>query len=274
MRFADRLARAIGSSGSLLCVGLDPDPERLPAGVERTPEGVLGFCEATIEATRAHAAAFKPNSAFFEAMGHEGIRALEGVRRAIPGDRIAILDAKRGDIGNTARFYAAAAFEGMGFDAVTVSPYLGRESILPFLERADRGAFVLCRTSNPTAVEVQGARVGDAPLYISIAKMVAAMGDGNAGLVVGATDPGAIAEVRHVAPETPLLVPGVGAQGGEIGAAAEASATGPVLINASRSVIFASDGEDHAEAAGRAAEDLADAIDRLRPKKAGDGRRR
>ncbi|MCI0496960.1 MAG: orotidine-5'-phosphate decarboxylase [Thermoplasmata archaeon] len=263
--FRDRLNAAIGSSGSLLCVGLDPDPDHLPAVVPRTPEGVLEFCLRTVEATREHAAAFKPNAAFFEAMGHEGVWVLEEVRRAIPRDRIAILDGKRGDIGNTARMYATAIFDRMGFDAATVSPYLGRESLLPFLERRDRGTFVLCRTSNPTAGEVQNARTGDVPLYIAIARMAAEMGDGNAGLVVGATVPEAIAEVRRIAPAAPLLVPGVGAQGGDLAAPAAASGTGPVLINASRSIIYASGEGDYAEAAGRAAAEMAERIANARP---------
>ncbi|HID73527.1 MAG TPA: orotidine-5'-phosphate decarboxylase, partial [Thermoplasmata archaeon] len=197
MNFTDRLVRAIEARGTLLCVGLDPDPDRLPAGVPQTPEGVLEFLLRIIETTREHAAAYKPNAAFFESMGHEGMWILEEIRRAIPGDHIAILDAKRGDISNTARMYARAAFDRMGFDAITVNPYLGRAALLPFLERPDRGAFVLCRTSNPGADEVQMVRCGGVPLYIAIARMVAEMDGTNAGLVVGATAPEALVAVRE-----------------------------------------------------------------------------
>jgi len=256
MRFVDRLSKAIASADSFLCVGLDPDLERMPAGIPRTPEGVLEFNIRIIDATKEFAAAFKPNAAFYEAMGHQGVWVLEETRKAIPSDRIALLDAKRGDIGNSSTKYAEAVFDTMGFDAVTVSPYLGRESLLPFLERPDRGAFVLSRTSNPTAGEVQKAHTGGVALYVAIARMVAEMDGDNGGLVVGATVPGAFEAVREVAPGIPLLIPGVGAQGGELAPAVRAAEHGPVLINSSRGIIYASSGSDYAEAARSASEKL------------------
>lgn len=256
MRFRDRLKQAIEGSNTLLCVGLDTDLDRLPAGVRRTPEGVLEFNMKVIRATLPHTAGYKLNSAFYEAMGHQGAWVLQQTRRMIPKEKIAILDAKRGDIGNSSRKYAYSVFDVMDFDAVTVSPYLGRDSILPFLSRPDRGAFVLTRTSNPTSDEIQTARAGAVPLFVSIARMVAEIEEGNGGLVVGATQPEAFNEIREVAPDLPLLVPGVGKQGGGLEAPIKAHFSGPVLINSSRGIIYASSGEDYAEAAGIAAAEL------------------
>ncbi len=264
MRFVDRLSKSIAAVDSYLCVGLDPDLSRMPEGIPRTPEGVLEFNIRMIDATKDIAAAYKPNAAFYEAMGHQGVWVLEETRRAIPSDRIALLDAKRGDIGNSSQKYAEAVFDTMGFDAVTVSPYLGRESLIPFLERPDRGAFVLSRTSNPTAGEVQKAHTGGMSLYVAIANMVAEMDGVNAGLVVGATVPGAIDEVRAAAPGIPLLIPGIGAQGGELGPAVKAAAQGPVLINSSRGIIYASSGTDYADAARKAAWNLAEDMRKAR----------
>ena len=264
MRFVDRLTRVIESTGTFLCVGLDPDLERMPEGVPKTPEGVLEFNLRIIEATREFAAAYKPNAAFYEALGHQGVWVLEETRRAIPSDRIALLDAKRGDIGNSSKKYAEAIFDRMGFDAVTVSPYLGRESLLPFMERIDRGAFVLTRTSNPTAGEVQKAHTGGDPLFVAIARMVAEMDDGNGGLVVGATVPGAFEAVREVAPGIPLLIPGIGAQGGDLTGSVKAAEFGPVLINSSRGIIYASSGEDYFKAARAAADRVTNQIRSIR----------
>jgi orotidine 5'-phosphate decarboxylase subfamily 2 len=236
--FATRLATAAARSGSLVCVGLDPHPGR-------TPAPVVDYCRRIIDATAPYAMAYKPNSAFFEALGTDGLAALRKVIAHVPDDRITILDAKRGDIGSTAEAYAHAAFGVLGADALTVSPYLGRDGVVAFLADPARGAFVLCHTSNPGASEFQELEVGDGPLFLAVARRSAQWNaNGNLGLVVGATYPAALAAVREVAPELPFLVPGVGAQGGDIGEALRAGLDakgGGVIISSSRAVFYAAD---------------------------------
>ena len=267
--FLDQLRRVQSQKDSAVCVGLDPDPSRLPMplrdGRLRT-DAVREFCASIVEATAPYAAAFKPNFAFFEALGPAGHTVLAQVTAAIPDDCLLIADAKRGDIGNSAQFYAQAIYEDMGFDACTVSPYLGRDSIAPFLEYDDRCTFVLARTSNDGAADLQEACSCDGiPLYRHVAQRVAdwsAQAEGTAGLVVGATAPEALSELRSDCPTLPFLVPGVGAQGGEPAEVMNAAQTdeGPVLVNSSRSIIFASEDADYAEAAGTAARNLRDAL--------------
>lgn len=258
MTFSEKLRAVQAASGSRLCVGLDPDPARLPApfrGLEAA-EAAAAFCRAIIEATAEVACAFKPNLAFFEALGAEGWRAFEEVVAAVPEGRLVIADAKRGDIGSTAARYAEAFFGRLGCDAVTVSPYLGRDALMPFLAYEGRCAFSLVLTSNPGASDLQELEAGGAPLYRHAARLAAeaARGQpGEVGFVVGATRPERLAELRTAYPEVPFLVPGVGTQGGDAAAVAAAADAGPLLVNSSRGVLYASAGADFAEAARREA---------------------
>ena len=265
----DRLRAIQREKQTALCVGLDPDPERLPAPLRDgrlLTDAVREFCATIVEATAPYACAFKPNFAFFEALGPAGLTVLDQVTAAIPDDCLLIGDAKRGDIGNSARFYARSIYEDLGFDACTVSPYLGRDSLAPFLEYEDRCTFVLARTSNDGAADLQEACTCDGtPLYRHVARRVAewsADADGTAGLVVGATAPDALAELRADAPSLPFLVPGVGTQGGDPAAVMDAAATdeGLVLVNSSRSILYAAEGADYADAAAEAAQKLRDAL--------------
>lgn len=248
----------------MLCVGLDPDPERLPShltGAHDLTGAVLAFNWQIIEQTRGAACAYKLNLAFYEALGADGWSVIERTLEHIPSDAVTIADGKRGDIGNSARFYARATFDRLGFDACTVSGYMGRDSIEPFLEYEDRGAFLLIRTSNPGARDLQEGMVDGEPLYLRLARMAAAWNEGQPGtlgFVVGATDVDSLARTRRTLPEIPLLIPGVGVQGGDISRMMEAIGPGgaPILINSSRSIIYASDGRDFAEVAGQAAEAL------------------
>lgn len=269
--FCDRLASVQSDKNSAVCVGLDPDPSRLPTPLRDgrlLTDAVREFCAAIVDATAPYACAYKPNFAFFEALGPAGHAVLDQVTTAIPDDCLVIGDAKRGDIGNSAQFYAQAIYEDLGFDACTVSPYLGRDSVDPFLEYEETCTFVLTRTSNEGAADLQDACTCDGtPLYRHVAEQVAtwsAEAQGTAGLVVGATAPAALTTLRQACPTLPFLIPGVGAQGGDPEEVMEAAQTerGPVLVNSSRSIIYASDGKDYADAAAEAARDLRDALRR------------
>jgi orotidine-5'-phosphate decarboxylase len=261
--YLERLAARSAATGSVLCLGLDPDPDALPDGFARDIAGVERFAALVLEAALGCAAAVKPNLAFYEAFGSAGIAALERLRAAIPGDVPVLMDAKRGDIGSTAARQAVALFDALGADAVTVNPYLGEEAIAPLINRTDRFAYVLCRTSNPGAAEVQGLRVTadhttgtpEEPLYARIARRAAAWGPGGTvGLVVGATAPSELAEVRAIAPGLAVLVPGVGAQGGDVEAVLEAGPAtvppagarpgGGLLVNVSRGIAGAATRRD------------------------------
>ena len=259
--FATRLARSVRDAGSPLCVGLDPDLARIPAsGSESDARAAEMFCIAITDSTAHVAAAYKPNLAFFEALGPDGWHALAAVCEHVRSTgRLLILDGKRGDIGNTGQRYATALYDRLGGDAATVAPYMGADSLTPFLGHAGRCAFVLVATSNPGAVYLQHFEVEGQPLYRTTARMIerAAEGQaGEAGFVVGATQPGVLAELREAHPSIPFLVPGVGAQGGSVSDVLAANAGGPILINSSRSILYASCGPDFADAATRAAEDL------------------
>jgi orotidine-5'-phosphate decarboxylase len=253
--YLDRLGARTAAIGSVLCVGIDPDPASLPPGFPPTLEGVERFAALIVDAAAPNAVAMKANLAFFEAFGAAGVAALERVRSRIPTDVPFIADAKRGDIGSTAARHAAALFDALGADAVTISPYLGERAIAPLLERVDRFAYVLCRTSNPGAAELQGLVVaGDAdsgapdePLWARVARRAATWGPGaTVGLVVGATAPEELAATRIIAPQLAFLVPGVGAQGGAVepvltsGPASQAPAGaqpgGGLLVNVSRGI--------------------------------------
>ncbi|MFO8098837.1 MAG: orotidine-5'-phosphate decarboxylase [Salinibacter sp.] len=265
MSFSSRLRHLQSQKDTIVCVGLDPVPSRLPAPLvdgRLTTDAVRSFCVDLVEATAPYACAFKPNLAFFEALGPAGLTVLAQVRTAIPNDCLLIVDAKRGDVGHSSEAYAHALFGELGADACTVSPYLGRDSVKPFLDRTDRCAFVLARTSNDGAADFQEACTCDGvPLYRHVARTVSDWNDaadGTAGLVAGATAPEALAELRADAPTLPFLIPGVGAQGGDPSAVVAAAQTpdGPILVNSSRSIIYASEGDDYAEAAADAARKL------------------
>jgi orotidine-5'-phosphate decarboxylase len=275
-KYVERLGARTAAVRSVLCVGMDPQPEALPAGFSRDLAGVERFCEVLLEASLPHAAAVKPNLAFFEAFGSAGMAALERLRARVPSDVIFVADAKRGDIGTTSARQANALFDVLGADAVTVNPYLGSEAVEALIARADRFAYVLCRTSNPGAGELQSLEVPvDAgapaePLYARVARRARNWGPGGTvGLVVGATAPAELEQVRAIAPELALLVPGVGAQGGEvepvlrhgpaIAPPAGSFPGGGLLVNVSRGIAGAASGpepvQDVAEAlAGAAAE--------------------
>ena len=259
--FRARLDHAVASAGAPLCVGLDPDPDRLPVGFDASPASAEAFCFAITDSTRHVAAAYKPNLAFFEALGPGGADALAAVCAHVRASgRLLVLDGKRGDIGNTGRRYATALYEQLDGDAATVAPYMGADSVTPFLGHAGRCAFVLVATSNPGAAELQGLDVGGEPLAHRVARRAQAWAEsepGELGFVVGATRPEPLAALRALAPEVPFLIPGVGAQGGSVADVLAANAGGPLLVSASRSVLYASSGPDFADAAARAADALA-----------------
>ena len=258
MNFLDMLRHAERQNGSMLCVGLDPEPTRFPAALKGDAGKIYDFCAAIVDATADLVCAFKPQIAYFAAHRAEDQleRLMAHMRRAAPGVPV-ILDAKRGDIGSTAEQYAKEAFERYGADAVTLSPFMGFDSIQPYLKYHGKGAFLLCRTSNPGGDDFQNQRlasVAGAPLlYEHIAQL--AQGpwnlNGQLGLVVGATYPAEIERVRALAPTLPLLIPGVGAQGGDALATVRAGwrDNGPIIVNSSRAVLYASSGADFVQAA-------------------------
>ncbi|MDR3571583.1 MAG: orotidine-5'-phosphate decarboxylase [Candidatus Pacebacteria bacterium] len=269
MRNFNELLRNNWNEGKYLCVGLDPEYEKIPESLRKSSvrETIVAFNRAIIDATKTIACGYKPNTAFYEAHGDEGFAALQETCFYIlehAPEVALILDAKRADIGNTNLGYVSFAFEQLRADAITLHPYLGAEALQPFLDRKDKGIFILCRTSNPGAGELQHLSVGEEPLYLHVAKRVASAwnGNGNCGLVVGATYPTEIAAVRKVAPGVPFLIPGIGAQGGDLRAAVAAAKEqeGAFLICASRSIMYASRGLDFAEAAQKAALELDTAI--------------
>lgn len=249
-KFLNKLRGAVSLSNSFLCVGLDPDLRRLPEAVHGD---VRVFLREIISATSDLVCAYKPNIAFYEALGEEGWKVLRDTIRSIPDHIPVILDAKRADIGNTARMYAEAYFEDLGVDAVTVNPYMGYDAVEPFL--AYGAVFVLCATTNPSAGELQLLIVEGRPLYLRVAEMATKWAEGGeVGLVVGAKDPEAVREVRKVASDLPFLVPGVGAQGGDLEASVRAGKDGGgVVVNVSRAVLYTSSGQDFAGAAREAA---------------------
>jgi len=256
--------------GKFLCVGLDCDFEKIPKHLHKGSirEVLVTFSKAIVDATKDIVAVYKPNSAFYEAHGEEGVAALKEISEYIIGQAPAvpiILDAKRADIGNTNAGYVDSIFNHLQMDAVTVHPYLGSEAIQPFLDEKDKGVIVLCRTSNPGAAELQDLLVDGMPLYKKVAHLVAEKwnANGNCGVVVGATYPEELREVRAIVGDIPILIPGIGAQGGDLEktvAAGKDSRGRGMIISASRSVIFASAGEDFAEAARSSARTLDESI--------------
>ena len=274
MTFLDLLGAAGRQNQSMLCVGLDPEPARLPGRLQGDASKIYDFCASIVDATADLVIAFKPQIAYFAAHRAEAQleRLMEHLRRNAPQVPV-ILDAKRGDIGATAGQYAIEAFERYGADAVTLSPFMGLDSIEPYLKYAGKGAFLLCRTSNPGGDDLQSQRLasvdGQPLLYEHIARL--AQGpwnlNGQLGLVVGATYPAEIERVRAVAPTLPLLIPGVGAQGGDAAATVRAGwrAGAPIIVNSSRAILYASSGEDFAAAARRAAIQTRDLLQAARP---------
>lgn len=267
-RFVDRLLACSREKKSLLCVGLDVDPLRIPEPLRGHRDWVYEFNRGIIDATGDLVCAYKPNLAFYEALGTYGLEALERTMRMMPPGVVVIGDAKRGDVGHTSSAYARSLFEVFRFDAATVNPYLGRDSVEPFLSYGDRGIFLLCKTSNPGSGDFQDvvceAPEGRMPLYQLVAAKARLWNErGNVGLVVGATYPRQLEEVRRLAPELPLLIPGVGAQAGDLertvlGGTNEAGEL--AVINSSRGVIHASLGPDWKDAAREAARTLRDEI--------------
>ncbi len=275
MTFLDMLRGAERQNRSLLCVGLDPDPGKFPAGMKGDASRIYDFCAAIVEATADLVIAFKPQIAYFAAHRAEvQLERLMAHMRAVAPNVPVILDAKRGDIGSTAEQYAIEAFERYGADAVTLSPFMGFDSVQPYLKYHGKGAFLLCRTSNPGGDDLQNQHLasvdGQPRVYEHIARL--AQGpwnlNGQLGLVVGATYPAEIERVRELAPTLPLLIPGVGAQGGDAVAtiragyrAAGGGTTGPVIVNSSRAVLYASPGDDFAAAARREADRTRELLD-------------
>jgi orotidine-5'-phosphate decarboxylase len=275
VNFVEKLVTAARTNKSLLCVGLDPEPARLPTKYAGKPviRSVKDFCLSIIEATALYVCAFKPNSAFFEVLGPDGLVVLQEIIKAVPAHIPVILDAKRGDIGNTARNYATTIFETYAADAATVNPYLGYDSVSPFLEYRNKGVLLLCRTSNPGARDFQDLQVQDEdgqlrPLYEIFAQRIQSWNTANnCGLVVGATYPEELRSLRALCPTMPILIPGVGAQGGDLEASVMAGVDAQgerAIISVSRSVLYASADDEHAFAAGREARSLRDRINEVR----------
>ncbi len=263
MNFNEKLMTASRKNKSLLCIGLDPDPELMPSQIK-----VFEFNKAIIEATSDLVCAYKLNLAFYEALGDEGLDALKGTIKYIPDDIPIIGDAKRGDIGNTAKAYAKAIFANLGFDATTVNPYLGFDSIEPFIQYTDKGVFILCRTSNAGAADFQSLRceteLGYRPLFELVALKASQWNiHGNIGLVIGATYPEELRLIRQSHPDMPILIPGIGAQGGDIALAVRYGVDTQgerAILNSSRQIIYASRERDFAQAARRVASSLREQI--------------
>ena len=250
---------------SYLCIGLDTDPRRIPAHLHAEPDPVFAFNRAIIDATHDLCVAYKPNVAFYEAQGPRGWESLQRTLDYMPDGLFTIADAKRGDIGNTSRLYARAFFEAMDFDAVTVAPYMGRESVAPFLEFEDKWVILLALTSNAGSADFQLRKLSDdgMPLYERVMRTAREWGTpDNLMFVVGATHPEKMADIRRIAPDHFLLVPGVGAQGGDLAGITRhgANADNGLLVNSSRGIIYAGSGEDFAEAARAAALELVEAM--------------
>lgn len=263
MNFREKLEQAWERSGSLLCVGLDPDPAQMAL------DDVAEFNGRIIEATHDLVCAYKPNVAFYEALGPErGYAALRKTLAAIPSHIITLADAKRGDVEHTARAYVRAFYDNLGFDAVTVNAYLGYDSVAPWIERPEKAAFIVCRTSNPGAPDFQDIQTDGRALYEIVAERARAWDQhDNVGLVVGATYPEEMRRVRGICPAMPILVPGVGAQAGALEDAVRAGLDAHgrgLIVNASRAITYASGGADFAEAARREAMRLRDEINRVR----------
>jgi orotidine-5'-phosphate decarboxylase len=261
VKFKERLLKASRANRSLLCVGLDFEMSQVPAHIRELDLPILSFNQQIIEATRDLVCAYKPNIAFYEKHGERGITMLRKTVEMIPEEIPVILDCKRGDIGSTAKAYAEAYFDDLGVDAVTVNPYMGFDSIEPFLNYEDRGVFVLARSTNPGAADFQDLMVNGAPLYEHVARKALTWNQhDNVGFVAPSTVPKALQLIRRISgPNVPILIPGLGAQGGTVNNAIQngANLRGEMaILNVSRSVLYASNGTDFAQAARQAAEKM------------------
>ncbi len=275
MVFMQSLRQAWARNNSLVCVGLDPEPSKFPVHLRDTPDAVFEFCRDIVDATADLVCAYKPQIAHFAALRAEDAleRLIAHIHDRHPGVPV-ILDAKRGDIGSTAQHYVSEAFDRYRADAVTLNPYLGRDSVQPFLDRADKGVILLCHTSNPGAADLQDLLVSDQhgggrPLYQHVAQLIARdwNAHGNCALVTGATWPEQLAEVRALVGDVPLLVPGIGAQGGDVEAVVRNGRTNDgsgLMISSSRAILYAGSGADFASAARHATRELRDSINRYR----------
>lgn len=271
MNFTERLCDTCQRKGSLLCVGLDVVRERIPSHLQECEEPLFDFNKAIIDATADYVAAYKLNTAFYEAYGASGWQVLQSSIQYVPDGILIIADAKRGDVGHTSAMYAQALFQELGADAITASPFLGHDSVVPFLSDPAKGVFFLCLTSNPGSADFQRFTSGNRMLFEHVAATVADWNEhGNCGLVVGATHPEEMGRIRRLAPQLPFLIPGVGAQGGDV----ESSVTygtdekGELaLFNSSRGIIYKSNGLDFADAARQEAKLLRDVLNHARHKK-------
>jgi orotidine-5'-phosphate decarboxylase len=267
MNFIEKVQKASLKNQSLLCVGLDPDPRRMPDHLK-----VYDFNKSIVEATSDLVCAYKPNIAFYEALGAEGMDALMRTMKIIPSDIPVIVDAKRGDIGNTSISYARALYDVFGFDAATVNPYLGFDAIEPFIQYSDKGVFILCRTSNPGAEDFQSLvcvyQHHTRPLFEVVADRANEWNtNGNIGLVVGATYPEELKLLRQQNPHMPFLIPGIGTQGGDMELTVRYGLSHDgdrAIINSGRQIIYASKGKDFAEAARKTAQILRDEMNKYR----------
>ncbi len=271
MNAVEKLHSISKKNNSLVCVGLDIDPAKLPEHLLSEKNPYLQFNKEIIQATQDLVCAYKPNMAFYESLGREGMILLEETIKLIPDDILIILDGKRNDIGNTANHYAKSLFETLNTDAITINPYLGADSIKPFSNYTDKLSFILCRTSNPSAIDIQDYGPKDKPLYLHVAEKINEWNvHQNLGAVVGATYPEELKEIRHILGEkTPLLIPGIGKQGGDLESTIKHgvnSKSEMAVINSSRGIIYASNKEDYAQAAREATQQLKEAINSYRPK--------
>lgn len=264
MHFNDRLNQICKQKDTLVCVGLDVDLNKIPKFILKKNDPQVYFGQAIIDSTLEFAAAYKINTAFFEAYGAKGWEAMAKIVNYLPEDVIKIADAKRGDIGNTSKMYARAFFDEMNFDAITVNPYLGYDAVAPFLENEEKGAFILCHTTNKGAADFQKFSNGKTALFEVVAQKVLQWNvRDNCGLVVGATFPDEMKHVRNIAPNLPFLVPGLGAQGGDFDLAIRYATNDQKLgaiFNFSRSIIYGSSGKDFAEIAGQKTKQMRDEI--------------
>ncbi|MBN2105543.1 orotidine-5'-phosphate decarboxylase [bacterium] len=270
MSFNNKVRNTIRSQNSLVCVGLDVVPERIPDSIKKSSDPIFQFNKAIIDATKEYVIAYKPNLAFYEALGSEGWDILKKTVSYIPDGIIKIGDAKRGDIGSTAEQYAKGLWN-LGFDAVTLNPYLGKDAIMPFIQDEDRGVFILCLTSNPSSMDFQKQKINGSPFYLKVAEKIEHWNEkGNCGLVAGATHGSELERIRKIAPTLPFLIPGIGAQGGDLTSVVLAGTDHlgeMAAINSSRGVLYASSGQNFAEEAGKVAHRLREEINYIRRKK-------
>ena len=260
MTFTQKLKEIQTRQSSILCIGLDADIGKIPEHLKSLANPVLEFNRQIIEATKDLVCAYKPNLAFYEAMGEEGLKALKETLKLIPSSVLTIGDGKRGDIGNTAKQYARSLFDDFGFDSVTVNPYMGFDSVEPFIENPEKGIFILALTSNPGSKDFQRLKINGKPLYEKVVRAAKKWNkNANLGLVVGATHPRELKFIRKIVPDMPLLIPGIGKQGGDLKSVVRDGCDKKgqlTVINVSRSVIYASPGKDFAEAARKEAEKI------------------